>query len=106
MKKFSIVFLLFMLLSAYTSASYKIYLIPNAQIGIIAGYKGTKQGYNLLLKGDNDGIIANENTNLPDEVDINFVKASNWALTQTKKVIEMTLNFLKNGRLNIDDNSE
>lgn len=82
------------------------YPIPDAQIGIIAGYKGTKHGYNLLLKGDNDGIVANEAANLPNEVEISFVKASHWSITQKKKVIQMTLNFLNNGRFNIDDNFE
>ena len=72
------------------------YPIPDAQIGIIAGYRGTKHGYNFLLKGDNDGIIPYENTNLPNEVEITYVKASHWAITQKKKVIEMTINFLKN----------
>lgn len=82
------------------------YPIPNAQIGIIAGYRGTKHGYNLLLKGDNDGIIPYENTNLPNEVDISYVKASHWAIIQKNKVIEMTINFLKFGKLNIVDISK
>ncbi len=73
------------------------YPVPECEIGIIAGAKGTKNGYNFLIEGDNDGIVPTERTDLEAKKDITYVKASHWGLTFKKEVSKLTLNFLKNG---------
>ncbi len=37
---------------------------PTCEFGILAGGRGDKHGYNLLLPGDNDGIVSVETTRL------------------------------------------
>lgn len=71
--------------------------IPTCEVGLILGITGKKKGYNLLLDGDNDGYVLPDKAKLGIEKEIAYVKANHSALTQNKKVIKLTLSFLKNG---------
>lgn len=74
------------------------YPIPGCEVGLIAGKHGDKKGYNVLLKTDNDGVLAPEKTKLGIEKDVVFVTAWHNGLLRNEKVIKYTLSFLKTGK--------
>lgn len=71
--------------------------IPTCEVGLILGITGRKTGYNPFLIGDNDGYVLPERAKLGIEKDIAYVKADHTALTQSRKVILLSLSFLKKG---------
>jgi triacylglycerol lipase len=81
------------------SASYATKLpIPyNSEIGIIAGVRGGSYGYNIFIKGDNDGLLTPERTKLSKEKDFIIVKGEHNFLTQKKHVCQLVVEFLKFG---------
>lgn len=74
------------------------YPIPTCEVGLIAGSYGGKQGFNIFLKGDNDGVLIPEETKLGIEKDIVFVKAWHIGLLFNKEVKKHVVSFLRNGR--------
>lgn len=68
-----------------------------AEVGIIAGIRGRKYGYNPFIGSDNDGEIRPEETKLGTEQDFATVKSSHVTILQNKKTIQLTLQFLKTG---------
>ncbi len=81
------------------SGSYanKLPIPEDSEIGIIAGSRGKSYGYNLFIKGDNDGYLTPAKTKLGVEKDFIIVKGEHIFLTQKKKVCKLTTGFLRNG---------
>jgi hypothetical protein len=77
-------------------------LIPtNVEIGIIAGARFDKHGYNPLIKGDNDGYLSPAKTRLGTEKEYVEVSDSHSMIIHNKKVLKMIYNFLRMGRFSI-----
>lgn len=74
------------------------YAVPNCEIGLIAGVRNQKNGYNIFIIGDNDGLVPKKNAAIGNEKDVVYVKSTHVGLVFNKKTIRYTLNFLKNGR--------
>lgn len=73
--------------------------VPEAEIAIVAGGNG-KQGFNPLLRGDNDGVVTVAETRLPGaEADFLLVPALHTLLPIHKAAIAATVRFLQTGRL-------
>lgn len=69
----------------------------NNDVGIIAGIRGKKSGYNPFIGEDNDGEIRPEETKLGTETDFIKVKANHLSVLRKKATIEQTVKFLKSG---------
>ena len=69
----------------------------SADVGIIAGVRGHKRGYNPFIGDDNDGEIKPEETKLGTEKDFITVKSNHITILQNKKTIKLTSQFLKTG---------
>jgi uncharacterized alpha/beta hydrolase family protein len=80
-----------------SSCANNLPIPENAEIGIVAGGRGKKFGYNLFINGDNDGYLTPEKTKLGIEKDFIVVKGEHAFLTQKKQVCNLILDFLKNG---------
>ncbi|MDA7946187.1 MAG: hypothetical protein MPJ78_01780 [Hyphomicrobiaceae bacterium] len=66
---------------------------------IIAGGKGNDEGFNPFLPGDDDGVVAVDETRLHGARDFLIVKATHITLTRNPETIRATLAFLKGGTL-------
>lgn len=74
------------------------YPIPTCEVGLIAGSFGGKRGYNVFVKGDNDGVLLPEQTKMGIEKDVVFVKSGHIELLFNKKVKEYVISFLIHGK--------
>jgi hypothetical protein len=70
---------------------------PSFEFGIIAGGKGDGRGYNPLIPGDDDGIVAVESTHLAGARDYRLVRVLHSLIMNHERVQEYTLRFLKEG---------
>lgn len=70
---------------------------PPFEFGILAGGKGTDRGYNLLLDGDNDGVVTVENTRLAGAKDFRRIEVLHSFIMSAAPARRMTLHFLKEG---------
>jgi triacylglycerol lipase len=88
------------------SGSYanKLPIPYNSEIGIIAGIRGGKYGYNLLIKGDNDGLLTPKRTKLGVQKDFVLIKGEHNLLTQKKYVCKLVVEFLKFGLFKSKEN--
>jgi hypothetical protein len=68
-----------------------------ADVGIIAGIRGRKCGYNPFVGEDNDGEIRPEETKLGTEKDFITVKSNHITILQNRETIKRTSQFLKTG---------
>ena len=73
------------------------YPVPSCEVGIIAGGMGGKNGFNIFIKGDNDGVLIPNQTSIGSEKDMVFVKAWHVGILFDKKAIKHVIHFLKNG---------
>jgi uncharacterized alpha/beta hydrolase family protein len=73
------------------------YPIPTCEVGLIAGSFGGKRGYNIFVKGDNDGVLIPEQTNMGIEKDIAYVKSWHVGLLYNKTVKKYVTSFLRYG---------
>jgi hypothetical protein len=69
----------------------------NSEIGIIAGVRGGKFGYNIFIKGDNDGLLTPARTRLGVEKDYIVIKGEHNELPHKEQVIKLVVEFLKYG---------
>jgi len=76
----------------------------SSEVGIIAGIRGRKNGYNLFMKGDNDGRIKPERTRLGMEKDFICVKGQHEGLLRKKYVCQLVVRFLKSGSFGTKEN--
>lgn len=81
------------------SSSYANQLpIPyNTELAVIVGRRYRDKGYNLLIEGDNDGLISPENTLLGNEKDIAYVKYDHLGIIRRKEPRKLVVEFLKYG---------
>lgn len=75
---------------------------PEFEFGIIAGARGTEDGWNPLIQGDDDGTVELINTRLPGAADFMTVNGLHSFLMDREDVIEATRNFLQTGALRAD----
>lgn len=73
------------------------YAVPTCEIGLIAGVTNKKRGYNILLVGDNDGLVPKKNAALGNEKDVVYVKSPHISLVFNKKTIKYVVTFLQMG---------
>lgn len=72
--------------------------IPPCQFGIIAGGRGTEEGYNPLLPGDDDGTVRVEETLLPGAADFILIHKMHTFILFDKDTAQQTIHFLKFGK--------
>lgn len=68
------------------------------EIGIIAGGLGIGLGINPFLKGDNDGLVRVEETNLSGAKEHKLVFAIHGTMPLQPRILRLTSNFLEKGR--------
>jgi hypothetical protein len=74
------------------------YPIPSCDVGIILGVSPFSSGFNIFLEENNDGIVIPSHAMMGVEKDIAFVETTHTLIQSNKKVIKMTLKFLKTGK--------
>jgi hypothetical protein len=79
------------------SYANKLPVPTHSEVGIIVGIKGNEHGYNPLIKGDNDGRLKPERTDLANEKDKAVIHDEHTHLTQNPRVIKLVIEFLKLG---------
>lgn len=72
---------------------------PKFEFAIIAGARGTEEGFNLLIPGDDDGTVTVASTRLPGATDFMTVSAIHTLLMGNPAAIGATRRFLKQGTL-------
>jgi len=72
---------------------------PDFEFAIIAGSRGSMDGYNPLIPGDDDGTVGVSSTRLPGATDFVTVTGLHSFLMSNDAVIDHTLRFLKEGKL-------
>lgn len=72
--------------------------VPNCEFGIIAGGRGTENGFNPLLEGDDDGTLSVEETKLQGSADFTVVNKTHTLILFAPETVEQTIHFLKEGR--------
>lgn len=72
---------------------------PQFEFAIIAGARGTDDGWNPLIDGDDDGTVEVENTKLAGAADFMTVCGLHSFLMDREDVIDATCRFLLNGAL-------
>ncbi|HUG92844.1 MAG TPA: alpha/beta fold hydrolase [Planctomycetaceae bacterium] len=75
---------------------------PEFEFGILSGARGTLQGYNPLIPGDDDGTINVACTRLPGAADFVAVRALHSFLMYNDEAIEHTVRFIRTGRFRED----
>jgi pimeloyl-ACP methyl ester carboxylesterase len=73
--------------------------VPDFEFAVIAGSRGTLNGYNPLIPGDDDGTVSVASTRLPGAADFLTVKGLHSFLMGHREVIDATLRFLGEGKL-------
>ena len=71
--------------------------IPACEFGIVAGGKGDAQGRNPLIAGDDDFVVAVDETFLPGASDFIVVPALHAVIMDSKHAQAATLRFLEHG---------
>lgn len=74
------------------------YPIPSCEVGLIAGSFARKRGFNIFVKGDNDGVLRPEQTKMGIEKDVAFIKSWHVGLLYNKTVQNYTSSFLTTGK--------
>lgn len=72
---------------------------PDFEFAIIAGARGSENGYNFLIPGDDDGTVGVDSTRLPGAADFIAVRGIHSFLPGHHSVIDHSLRFVKEGRL-------
>ncbi|MSR60745.1 MAG: alpha/beta fold hydrolase [Planctomycetaceae bacterium] len=71
---------------------------PGFEFGVIAGGRGTANGYNPLIPGDDDGTVSVASTRLAGAADFVVVDRLHTFLITAPEAREYTVRFLKEGR--------
>ena len=74
------------------------YPIPTCEVGLIAGSFAKERGFNVFVKGDNDGVLRPEQTKMGIEKDVAFIKSWHVGLLYNKTVIKYVNSFLSEGK--------
>jgi pimeloyl-ACP methyl ester carboxylesterase len=70
---------------------------PCFEFGILAGGRGTENGYNPWLPGDDDGIVSVASTRLAGATDFLLLPLNHAQLRSDDQALECTLRFLQHG---------
>lgn len=75
---------------------------PDFPFAIIAGGRGTEQGWNPLIPGDDDGTVSVQATKLAGAADFIKIPTLHSTMMWNPDVISATINFLETGALRTD----
>jgi len=75
--------------------------LPPCDFAIIAGGKGDGEGFNPLLKGDDDGTVLVENTKLPGAKGFLLVNSLHSWIMDNDEAISAAVSFLNGGELRV-----
>lgn len=70
---------------------------PQFEFGILSGARGTENGYNPLIPGDDDGTVELANTRLPGASDFITVNTLHSFLMRSPEAVAYTVRYLKTG---------
>jgi pimeloyl-ACP methyl ester carboxylesterase len=73
--------------------------VPDFEFAVIAGGRGTLQGYNPLIPGDDDGTVSVSCTRLPGAADFAVVNGLHTFLMNHPETVDQAVRFLSTGRL-------
>jgi len=76
---------------------------PRCSFGIIAAGRGSAEGFNPWIEGDDDGIVAVEETRLAGATDFLLLKGLHTFVMKDTDAIAATLSFLSSGRFSPSD---
>jgi pimeloyl-ACP methyl ester carboxylesterase len=71
--------------------------IPPFEFGVLAGGKGDGRGFNPLIPGDDDGVIAVKSTRLPGARDFRLLPVLHTFFMDDRRVQEYAIRFLEHG---------
>lgn len=77
--------------------------VPKCEFGIIAGKRGTENGWNPIVPGDDDAVVGVANTKLEGMKDFIVIRGIHTTIMNNEESISQTLNFLKTGKFNPDN---
>lgn len=77
--------------------------VPECEFGILAGGKGDERGYNPMIEGDDDFVVAVEETKLGGARDFLVLPAPHAALMDDPRAKEAALRFLLHGHFLSED---
>jgi pimeloyl-ACP methyl ester carboxylesterase len=80
--------------------------IPTFPFAIVAGAKGTANGYNPLIPGDDDGTVALSSARLEGASDFMSVPTLHSFLTSNTTVVDSVTRYLKTGAFREDGKRE
>lgn len=80
--------------------------VPNFEFAVIAGSRGTSSGWNPFIPGDDDGTVTVASTRLSGAADFATVRALHSRLLRNEEVLIQTVNFLKDGRLRAEGETQ
>jgi pimeloyl-ACP methyl ester carboxylesterase len=70
---------------------------PDFEFGVLAGARGTLNGYNVLIAGDDDGTVSVACTRLPGATDFVSIPCLHSFLVGNAEAVGYTKHFLKHG---------
>ncbi len=73
--------------------------VPQFEFAVIAGAKGSPDGFNPLITGDDDGVVTVESARLPGAADYLSVPCLHSFQCSNAEVMAATRRFLKTGAL-------
>lgn len=76
---------------------------PSGDFGIIAGGKSDSAGWNPLIPGDDDFTVGVEETKLAGASDFRVVPVKHRSMPADRRVQQLALAFLRNGRFGKED---
>lgn len=76
--------------------------IPSFEFAVIAGIRGTPDGWNPLIPGNDDGTVSAEAVKLPGASDSIEIRALHSSMMWNPEVIDATISFLNTGALRSD----
>ncbi len=84
-------------------ASYVLSLpVPPFPFGIIAGARGTEEGWNPFIPGDDDGTVSVSATRLPGATDFMTVRSQHTLMMWNPELADAVLRFLQTGAFRED----
>ncbi len=76
--------------------------VPSFEFAVIAGIRGTPEGWNPLIPGDDDGTVSADSVKLPGASDSIQIRALHSSMMWNPEVIDATISFLNTGALRAD----
>ncbi len=70
---------------------------PKCSFGVIAGARGTEDGWNPLIPGDDDGVVGVESTRMEGMADFAVVEATHTVIMNDASTVKHVIRFLQEG---------